>query len=450
MKPRTKNQVRVTELAPTLPKLTDKQELWMLKQIDIDNPVRTEWNGQYATIGMACKEYMVFRVFLIATYNPCRYDGRVWGNSSHIQYSVDKELYQIWISEGNAPVIYGRYRCSFGSWMRAVYGWSYDMEIRQDRREYGSTDDLYITTDIIRIESVPKSIKKFKGFKTMCSNREARYNCNAVMNDSYFETLYKQDKMSLFRILANLPLQTCKKLIPAVKVALRNGYDIEANFRLWKDTMMMLVNLGKPVTNYACHKDMQRLHDTCLAETQGMTLKQWRAEVERIKNEEERAREIRRVERVRRQRATLDENVRKYDKKYRKRIKPYKDIVISDNKYKMQVIQSVVGFFLEGAKLNHCVYSCQYYNEKSSLIFSVRNVTNNKRKATIELAKNGKGIWTIEQCYAYGDTIHPDDKRIRDLLMNNINLIEQASKAKRKTKVVSIKREQPAEVALAA
>lgn len=118
--------------------------------------------------------------------------------------------------------------------------------------------------------------------------------------------------------------------------------------------------------------------------------------------------------------------------KLQKRIAKYLDMDIHNKDLKIIVLPSVSAFKEEGDHLGHCVYSGGYYNRENSLILSARG-KRNKRWETIEVSLRS---FTILQCYGYGDTFTERHNEIIDLVMTNMWQIKERALGKKKQKKV--------------
>ena len=140
-------------------------------------------------------------------------------------------------------------------------------------------------------------------------------------------------------------------------------------------------------------------------------------------------------QRILRQKARRDE-IRELEKnaganaKLQKRIAKYLDMDIHNKDLKIIVLPSISAFKAEGDHLGHCVYSGAYYNRENSLILSARG-KKNKRWETIEVSLR---TFTILQCYGYGDTFTERHSEIIDLVMENMWQIKERALGKKKRK----------------
>lgn len=111
-----------------------------------------------------------------------------------------------------------------------------------------------------------------------------------------------------------------------------------------------------------------------------------------------------------------------------KRIARYLDMDIHNKDLTIVVLPSVAAFKAEADHLGHCVYSGGYYNRENSLILSARG-KKNKRWETIEVSLKS---FTILQCYGYADTFTEKHKEIIDLVMANMWQIKERAMRKPK------------------
>lgn len=122
----------------------------------------------------------------------------------------------------------------------------------------------------------------------------------------------------------------------------------------------------------------------------------------------------------------------KDEERYAKHIKPYKDLLISNEQFDIFPCPSVLAMAEEGYAMDHCVYRCRYDKKPNSLILFVRN-KKGEREATVEWFIKQK---KINQCYTYHDHVHKYDKEIRKLIEDNAELINNPGK---KAKTIALK-----------
>lgn len=140
-------------------------------------------------------------------------------------------------------------------------------------------------------------------------------------------------------------------------------------------------------------------------------------------------------QRILRQKARRDET-RELEKnadsnaKLQKRIAKYLDMDIHNKDLRIIVLPSVSAFKAEGDHLGHCVYSGGYYNRENSLILSARG-KRNKRWETIEVSLQ---TFTILQCYGYGDEFTEKHQEILDLVNANMWQIKERRNGKKLAK----------------
>ena len=110
----------------------------------------------------------------------------------------------------------------------------------------------------------------------------------------------------------------------------------------------------------------------------------------------------------------------KYEEQYLKDKAKYLGVRMQEGNIVIQILQSVQEFAEEGAAMHHCVYACNYFKKKDSLILSAS--VDGKRTETIEL--NLKTLQIVQSRGVCNQNTEYHD-RILSLVNKNINLIRQ-------------------------
>lgn len=174
--------------------------------------------------------------------------------------------------------------------------------------------------------------------------------------DSRFETLWKLEYYALIRALSRKQMND---IWPALRICFRNHYKIDDAYG-YIDYINQLIRLGKDIRNahYVCPANLQEAHFKTNRKIQQI--------IERERYEKERS------------------EMEKWNVQYLERVEPYLNLDIHNKSLRLYVLPDVQAFYEEGKAMHHCVYTCGYYKHPNTLIFSCRDIEDN-RVATIEL-----------------------------------------------------------------
>lgn len=154
-------------------------------------------------------------------------------------------------------------------------------------------------------------------------------------------------------------VQRDEYILPALRVAHRHGYQID-DASLYLDYLRDLHALGLDLhsPHYLCPDDLRAAHAATTARCLRIAAAQ-RVEAQRKRDADS-------------------------EKSYAKRLGRYLGIALAGDGFTLRPLQSVAEFYEEGQAMHHCVYSCDYYSRKDTLILTARDNAGN-RLATIEL-----------------------------------------------------------------
>lgn len=167
-----------------------------------------------------------------------------------------------------------------------------------------------------------------------------------VFKDSFYETLLKSDYWKF----ACRPFTDIQK--KAMFIAIRHHLEID-DIQEWCDAVNLMEQTNIDWHNPILLKDYKHQHILALRKI----------------DKENRQKEL--------------DKVKSQEMEYQKTHGKYLDIEFVENDLNYHVLKSVKEFYEEGEHMHHCVYKCGYYKKDDVLIFSVRNVQN-ERVATIE------------------------------------------------------------------
>lgn len=171
-----------------------------------------------------------------------------------------------------------------------------------------------------------------------------------VLFDSKLETLCKVGYYGATRY-------DYSKYWKSIKICIRNKYKV-TDWDLWCDYIDLLNRHGRDTLNakFVCPKNLKVAHDREVLH----------AEKLRKKKEEEEKRAKARM-----------------FSEYNERMKIWSNLLMTDKKIIIEVLDTIDKVIQEGDKMHHCVYSNQYYMKTNSLLLSARDSKGN-RLATIE------------------------------------------------------------------
>ena len=411
MRPRTKKQQMMVELAKQLPPLTDAQrnypkehifshtgyywkgtgQVWcqycghiyqqdlnvLAVSLEVDEETcphcgahikpkhwtesnRREKNeGVYMTIITTFKGYQVFRTFEAYRYN----------TKGHETTYTIFEVYQNWLDEkGNETILSKSYtRSPFH------FRWNYHSEWGIQKHNSHATgsyamDDVFDVTDnsfYPRMSVIP--IIKRNGWQNSLANLRG-INIVELMKqlitNSDIEMLAKTGQHDILRHWMrngnHISRDRQFDFFHSIKIANRNHYIVK-DASMWYDLLDALhfLNLDTHNAHYVCPADLKAAHDLYVGR------------VARIKAEEEKKRKERE--------ALFCEDT------YKKEKGKFFGICFGNEHIVITVIQSIAEMQEEGKHMHHCVFSMGYHKKQFSLILSAKSRETGERIETIEL-----------------------------------------------------------------
>ena len=247
------------------------------------------------------------------------------------------EVCRLWLDKDGRTAVTSRARL-LGHYMDC-FNWCSDIELRGASNVQWAIADTYTYPYYSTIKELRRN-----GMKGRLPECHPTRLAQALLSDSRIETMMKVKdcKAVEYFIGHETELDTCWQ---SYKIARRHRYEPE-DYGLWCDMVRLLERCGRDIRSvrYICPKDMKAEHD------------KWLAKVTRL--EEKRRME----EQMKRAKAR---EVDFYREKSR-----YFGIVISDGDIEISVLDSIEAFRAEGEKMKHCVFKCEYYAKKDSIILS--------------------------------------------------------------------------------
>lgn len=440
MKPRTKKQRRIVELADTLPDITKEQQEYAFKHcfkpmaysckgeawctecghtfrtdiselaiaLEIGDKVECPHCGAlltmknsrkqkdvpqkvYYDIITTCGEFQVFRHFAI---NKAAYKGH------EVEYYAH-EVVQAWMDDKGHTDIRALPCSLYGQDKWNLCG---KMEIRdQNRRNiYGYR---YMRYDIWGLVQWPK-IKvlpyfKKRGIKTSFHGCNPRDLCkNLAEGSNKAETLLKIGQYGMLDLYlkGRLPFRVYDSAI----VATRHRYKIK-DATMWTDMINMLISEGKDIKNphYICPKNLKKAHDY------------W------LKRKQAREREAERRRRQREAEAEARKN-EKLKEVYKVLQQVFGGWIFGDEDIRLHIIDNMDELKDEGEVMHHCVWT-NYREMNGWVIVSARD-NEDQRLATIELSTKD---WKVVQCRAKHNEKPERYDEIMNVVNNNINEVRR-------------------------
>ncbi|MBQ8191142.1 MAG: PcfJ domain-containing protein [Bacteroidaceae bacterium] len=449
MRPRTKKQWRIVELADTLPEITKEQreyafshcfkamaynckgEAWCTEcghtftpdvstlsiALEIGDKIKCPHCGEmltlknsqkkkapqreYYDIITTCGEFQVFRHFAI---NKAAYKGYETKWYAH-------EVVQAWMDEKGHIAIRALPCCMGGEDRWILCG---KMEIRdQNRRNiYGyryNRYDIWGKVQWPKIKVLP--LFKKRGIKTSFHGCNPRELCRHLAEGSNkAETLLKIGQYGLLDLYLKGRLSW--RVYDSAIVATRHRYKIK-DATMWTDMIEMLIREGKDIRNphYICPKNLKEAHDY------------W------LKRKQAREREAERRRRQREAEAEARKN-EKLKEVYKVLQQMFSGWTFGDTDIQLHIIDNMDELKTEGEEMHHCVWD-RYREMDGWLIVSARD-KEDQRLATIELSTKD---WRVVQCRAKHNAMPERYEEIMDVMNSSINEVRRRYERQKQLKM---------------
>ena len=430
MKPKTKLQFRVAELAKYLFQISNQQKEWAYKEclehrgfatknrvlcldcgdtfspqlvsrkkavcphcdtkLTISNTRKTTDNQtNYFAICEIEEEFQVVRNFeIIAKYK----------KGKPADYFIH-EILQYWIQPDEKVTMFGlqhHLNSYCDNWSgnmeirtestRGWHGYKYDIYARKYhpdskfKKEYAQLGIDCNLSDFTVIEAI-KHLPNYRRLETLCKARYYNF-----LNMDYRHRIDMHWN--------------------SLKIVFRNKYKI-SDSSLYLDYLDLLRFFNKDLRNskFVCPKNLKKEHDYWMNKKTEVLKKQELEKEEKISLE------------------------------YRNRIKKFLNLEFTHENISIKILESIEEFREEAKELKHCVYTNAYYNKENSLIFSAK--VDGKRTETIEVVLP---TLKIAQSRGLKNNATKYHKQIVDLISKNLTKIKKAEYSKlnsRKVKLVS-------------
>lgn len=423
MRPRTKLQIRVTELSSSLPNIENKMLDWAkvdclehkgyatksrvicmdcgkrfspklvnrkraicphcgIKLKVEQSRCRTDKQQIYIAVADICNEFQVIRNFELIAYYRADEAPRYYFH----------EVLQHWvIPNGKQTVIAKNHTINW-----YCDSWNGDMEIRNEYRRYyyssGVRYDVYPSKYHPDSTFMPEY--KLYGIDSKLQGATFLEAIKIFPVNPKAETLLKTKQ---FQLLAHCCVNSThiERYWPSIRICIRNKYIIK-DTKLWIDYLDLLRYFNKDLHNahYVCPINIKKEHDTLVVKKR------------RVQEREE----------AERKRKKAIEN----EKKFKKLKSKFFGLSFTDGLIKIKMLESVQEFIKEGDIMHHCVFTNQYYLKSNSLILSAR--IKNKPIETIEV--DLKKLDIIQSRGICNNNTKYHDRIIK-LVKKNMNLIRQ-------------------------
>lgn len=341
----------------------------------IESRKTTDRQVNYFAITEIFNEFQIVRNFeIIANYKK--------GSSADIYIH---EILQYWIQPDLKVTMFGlkhnlNYCCD---------SWSGNMEIREEGSRYsyhGKKYDVYARK--YHPDSVIKPEYKMYGIDVNLQQVTFLDAIKHIPHQPRLETLLKAKQYWLVDAHINQSGRSINYYWESIKICLRNKYKVK-DAGLWMDYIDFLAYFQKDRRNakFVCPKDLKKAHDFYMKRKREiMRIEEMKKDYIRLlkhfgefqkedfKFPKNLSRELdllvqrEKIDKLEKSKKELEQK----ELEYKKFIKPFKDILFTNKSIKIIPLLSIEDFKKEGDKLEHCVYTREYFNKRDSLILSAR------------------------------------------------------------------------------
>lgn len=286
----------------------------------------------------------------------------------HRRLITTNEVMQFWIAEDGSNYTFSKATNNFG--------WQYDQWIasrlsflkarthRQELREQLCPHAVHIKALLPRLQTLG-----YSGQPELLDHCAApQVAIKGLLSDWLLEVLLKQGQYALFKTALGRRRRELEEIMGTLKIALRHRINLPTaeHVDAWLDYIRQCKRLGLDTRNPAiiCPSDAIGAHDK-------MT--------ERINEAERRKKKKKMLSEMAAQ--TLE---------YQKRLGHLLNLSFKVGEFEVSVLKTVEQFYEEAHRLNHCVWSSEYYKKENSLILSAR--LNGEPVETIEVDLRRKRV----------------------------------------------------------
>lgn len=300
-----------------------------------DTLKRTHKEGSYFAVLDTIDGLQVERVFLLSAYFKK-------GQPMDI---INSEVCRLWLNAKGQSALTSKARTI--GYYRDCFNWSSKIELRP----MSDVHHIIANTWYYPRYKVIAELRRngMSGTMLDCHPFELM---KALLTDARIETLMKagNHKAVKYYLDNRSMLDKCWN---SHKIATRQGYKIE-DYGLWSDLIVLLDKCRRDIRNakYICSTNLRTEHDFWLN-------KSTTEEEKRIKAEE------------------LSKAKRKEEEFYKNK-SCYFGIVIKDKDIEISVLDTIEAYQAEGEAMHHCVFKCEYYAKKNSVILSAHDREGNR------------------------------------------------------------------------
>lgn len=287
------------------------------------------------------------------------------------------EVEQKWITPKGKIICCGKKSTSGMFSYQVNFGWWSPMEIRKRTKTCG-----FHETDIYpKMELIPEL--KRNGFNGRFYRNNLAEFLQKLLTNPKVELLVKANQSG---VLERLSEDQIEEWWPQLRLAIKHKYHI-TDFYLWRDYLESIKFFKKDLTSprWIFPKDVKKSHDVWLS-------KRKKAELH-----------------------TKYLEALKKDLEYRKRVEPFKDLIITDGEITIRPLLSIKDFYEEETRMHHCVFTNRYFEKTNMLLLT--SSTADTILETIEFdLKNKYVVQSRGVCNKYTD-FH---ERIISLVQENL------------------------------
>jgi hypothetical protein len=233
-----------------------------------------------------------------------------------------------------------------------------------------------------------------------------------LLTDGHLEMLHRMELPFLANKYYNLSDNEREDYWTAIRIALRHRYPLKKreDVDMWWDMIKMEKRVGVDLHNphFVAPDNLKQMHDAFV--TRERNVMDRRNREAQIKRENEKYNRVKRGENT-----------------YKKSKAKWLGINFSNDLFDAHVLQSIEEFKDEGIKMCHCVFSCEYYKRKDSVILSIRD----KKGKRIETAEVNIKKFYIAQQYGKHDVFSEWHEDIKNFINDNMWRFKQASMERR-------------------
>lgn len=402
MKPRNKIEREVVKLSEKLPHLSDRQQAWAITTC-IREEDAYRFNDRFARgcfyLVTTFKGWQVLRYFQVRA--KFRYHKLI---EEKIYF---KECMQHWMKDGQY-VFLSKQRvngyisdafCSFGK-----------LEVRTNTMWGTLGDPRDLGWDGVYYNSVQGKYKY--ALRDFGKKIDFDIVFRSVNAHPYNETLMRKD-IEVWKACKYHEAVFDKKLMGAVKIAIRHCHADYLYDSLWWDMLDSLMYLKKDLHNptLVCPQNLKEAHDKWMQAVQSRK-RRMADKMEKLRQIQDERRMLAYMEAQAKREEENKQKAKALASIYIARRKQFFGLDIASGVIHIKVLRSVEEFFEEGKEMCHCVFANGYYDvskKPNCLILSAK--VNGQRMETLEIDLSS---FTVVQCHGK----HNINSAFHDAILN--------------------------------